>query len=693
MREYIFRKDAEELASEMINKASKLNAFWKSAGILAKARRSYMSFYNQYFRGSDGTRTVNVGEQGEFIGFSVNHLRNLLQHTMSLLMQSRLAFDVQALSTDIQARNACIIGSELLEQSFYEQRIDQAIRRCIELGLVMGTSFISCEWNPYHRLVGTDAENNLVYDGTPKVTTYTIFDIVMEPFFDDWNKHQYICLREIVNRWELAAIYPEKAKEIISQPVISDLQWYDPIYTKDEDHIFVFRCFHKESPAVPGGRYTVFAADGTVLEDGLNPYVDPKNPTPNGGIPIFCFRPSIKIASSYGHTIAFELMPIQESLNTLDSSIITNQNNFAVQSIAVPKQSGIVPNDIAGGARLLEYDFIEGAPGGGKPEPLQLCATPGEVFTYRNQLVTEMETISGINSVLRGQPQASLLSGAALAVVATQANVFNSNLEANYIALSEDLALFYLHLLRTFQKSEDMISLLGVGKSAEVRKFKGSDLSPIRKVKVSIGNPLSKTTAGKIEIADKLVNSQMITDPKEYLDIIRTGNLNRPLDFETAQKTYMLAENEQILRGEVPTVAALDNHPEHMKQHQVLLFNPDIRNDAKLRQIVEQHLMAHADQFEAMATGNPTFLALAIGAPIPMPVPDPMSGVGPQAQMPQPGEASGGGVSELSKSPAEAAPDTINQSQAVESKALQGLKNAEQQLLAADATTSGGKAP
>ena len=704
-KQYIFTQDAEALAAALLEKASKLNQFWKSNGLFAKARRAYLNYYNMYYRGTDGTRTVNVGEQGEFIAFSVNHLRNLVQHTMALLLQSRLAFDVQALSTDLNARNACIIGEELLEQSFSEQDVDQAIRRCVELGLVMGTSFMSVEWNAWDRLVGVDSSDRPIYTGTPTVNTFTMFDIVMEPFFDDWHKHQYICVREIKNRWEMSAIYPEKAKELEAQPVISDLQWYDPIYTKDEDHIFVFRAWHKESPALPGGRYTVFAADGTVLEDGPNPYVDPKHHTPGGGIPVFCFRPSIKIASSYGHSIIFELMPIQECLNTLDSAIMTNQNNFAVQNIAIPRQSGISQTDISGGSRILEYEVIEGVPGGGKPEALQLCATPAEVFNYRKMLANELETISGINSVLRGQPQASLLSGAALAVVATQANVFNSNLEASYISMVEGMARFYLYLLYRFQATSDMVSLLGPGKAAEVREFKGQDLEPIRKIRATIGNPLSKTTAGKIELAEKLLQSNQITAP-EYIDVIRTGNLDRPLDFETAQKTYMLSENESLLRGQQPTIAALDNHPDHMKTHQILLFNPDVRNDPVIRQNVENHLMQHADQFEAMATGNPTLLALAIGAPIPMPVPSPASGVGPGAQpapnpgmgqppMPPPPPA---GAPHIGKPPmskpskaGNAQPNDLTQAGTMTDKALEAIHGAEQRMVNADISIGGGR--
>ena len=50
-----------------------------------------------------------------------------------------------------------------------------------------------------------------------------------------------------------------------------------------------------------------------------------------------------------------------------------------------------------------------------------------------------METLSGVNSVARGNPEASLQSGTALAMVQSQALQFMSGLQQSYIQLIEDV--------------------------------------------------------------------------------------------------------------------------------------------------------------------------------------------------------------------------------------------------------------
>ena len=688
--EYLFHKNQEDLSAALVDKMKRLETFWRSSPILNRARRSYFCYYNQYFRGSDGTRTANVGEQGEMVGFSVNHLRNLLQHTMALVLQNRLSFDVQAEATDMEARNACLIGSELLDQGFYAQRIEHQIRSAVELGLIMGTSFLAAEWKPFVKLRGQDADGNPVYSGAPSIKSYTMFEVALEPFKDNFDEQLWVVLRDVKNRYEVSAVYPEFKDKIEDQPPLHELSSIDPMYTSNEDHLALYRAYHRESPSLPGGRYTVFLQDGTVLEDGPNPYVSPDFQTPNGGIPVFCFRPSMKYMSAYGHTIAYELMQSQEILNMLDSSIASNQNAFGVQNIIAVRGSGVKDTDLSGGLKLVEYDYQEGVPNGGAPAVMQLCATPQEIFQYRQSVIGDMEVLSGINSVIRGNPQASLLSGAALAVVATQANVFSSNFEAAYIGLVEDVALWYLYLLARFQTEEDMIALVGAGKMNEVRKFKGVNLLPIRKVKVTVGNPLAKTTAGRMELADKLVSTQMLKDPNDYLDVVRTGNINRPLDEATAQKSYIMAENEQMLRGEVPIVAALDNPQMHMTAHQILLWNPEVRNTPKLRAAVEQHLTDHLNQFEQMATGNPMMMALAMGLPIPMPVPAPDTGIGPNATAPA-APPNGAPTSAIPESDAKAMANqpsaSSNLEPTMQNKAVEAMDNAKRSMLTAEGGT------
>ena len=658
---YFFHQSAEELAQELLRRQKKTVTTYMHSGVLNRARRMYNAYYGRYFRGTDGSMLGKAGEQSELVTLSANHLRNIILHTMALLTTNKLSFDCQSEATDVDARNACLLGNSLVDQLFYDDRIEEQVLRTVELGLIMGTAFLSVMWDPTVKLIGKDEQGNPVYSGKPRVRSHSIFDVLQEPFIDNEKDHNWRCLREMVSRWELIAMFPDKEQEIKDLPRITDIQWYDPTYTQDDDHVFLYRAFHRETPALPGGRMTWFCENDVILLDNNSPYVHPTSQSPNGGMPIFSFRPATHYGTAYGHSIIMDMAPLQEALNILDSSILTNQDNFAVQNIIVCKESNISSTDLSGGNKLIEYNVVSDAPNAGKPEVLQLCATPAEVFNYRKELIQNLEILSGINAVLRGQPQASLISGTALALVATQANSFNSVLEANYTRFAEDVAHFLLFIISRFQTTEELVALVGKGKSNEIRRFKGEQLNPIRKVKVILGNPLARTTAGKVEIAEMLTKNQIIKTPAAVLEAIQTGNITQELDNTTAEISYIKFENEALLRGENPPVIGSDTHPQHILEHRTLTFNPDVRADANLIGTVLKHIQDHIDQQETMAIGNPMLLNLVMGAPMPLPTPAPDTRIGPaQAPVPVGGQAAADGMPEEQQGPS-AQPGTASE--------------------------------
>lgn len=671
-KQYAFLQPAEELSSWILNKSRSLHR-GNFSRLVDVARRSYNSYYNRTWS-SDGSTIINTGEQGEYTALGINHFRNLLTHTQSLLTQTRLTFDTMALANDLSGRSACIIGNQVLEHALADHNLEGEFHRALELGLIMGTSFMTVEWNPMVRLVDVASTGELAYAGAPKVRVYSIFDMIWETWKDDHADCNWMCIRDMVNKWDLARVYSEHEDDIISAPQVKDLQRFEPFYDMQEDDtIFVYRCYHKETPAIPGGRYTVFLEGGEVLEDGTNPYIHPTQPSPNGGIPIFAFRPAIQYGNAYGYSVAFDLMPLQQALNTIESMILTNQETYGIQHIAAPREAGFNQTDLTGGSKLIEYNLVEGAPNGGQPIPLNLTATPPELFKHREEILREMELLSGISSVQRGQPQASLLSAAAVALVAVQAHSFNSKLEANYVRFCEEVAHFYLYTISRFQRTDELVALVGKGKSNEIKQFKGEDLAPVRKVKVSVGNALAKTLAGRVEIAEKLLSNQIIKSAGEYLEVLQTGNLQPALDKATAQSAYISYENEMMLSGQLPKVEALDNHPDHMTSHHVLTFQPGVRSNPRLLQLIQQHIWAHMDQMEAMSMGNPMATALALGLPIPMPVPAPDTGIGPNAMQPAP-EGTASQPPQLSGAIQN---DMI-------SKSVQAMDNAKQKLIEAE---------
>ena len=646
---YLFLDSADELAAELKRKFDKLNSYGSTSGMHRKWRSAYNAYYSNYFRDNVGLGTA--GEQGEFATLHVNHLRNIIRHIHNNVTQNKLAFDSLAINSDVQSRNAALISNDALDYFFYEKRFEVQTKAALELSLVFGTAFLFTGWEPNQEIYGMDGEGQPVYKGGPRFTPFSPYDVIIDPTKDDYSRQNWVVTREIENKWDLMAVHAHLADDIERLPKISSLQYFLPHWEHDEDSVWVYRAYHKSTPALPKGRYTTFCENGLILDDADNPY---------GTLPVFCIRPEVKYGGAYGHATIFDLLPAQEAHNLLHSTIISNQRAFGTQNVVVFNQSNINQADVAGQLNIIGVDLLEGAPNGGLPQALSLCATPPEVFNYSNDIVSQMEMVSGVNSAARGAPPSNLTSGTAIALVATAANTFNSPVEAAYVRLCEESSSFLIKILQKFMGYEELIAVSGKNNTYAVTSFKGEDLQQIQRVRIHVGNPISKTLSGKVMVADNLLQNQQIKSTAQYLEVLETGSLKPILEHNTAQEVYIKEENDRLVKGNLVQMLAYDNHVMHIQEHLVMTFRPDVRDNQAVLSNVLQHIQDHRDQFDVMSMTNPQGLAIALGQPIQVAppqgpvessVPPPPGSAGSPAMAPSPAAEGGQNVETAVQSP------------------------------------------
>jgi hypothetical protein len=219
--------------------------------------------------------------------------------------------------------------------------------------------------------------------------------------------------------------------------------------------------------------------------------------------------------------MAYDLAPIQDAINSLYSVVVTNQSSFGVQNILIPKGCDLTPSQIMDGLNLITYDAQFG-----KPESMNLTNTPAEIFNFISRLESIMETISGVNSVARGNPEPSLKSGSALALVQSMAIQFISGLQQSYTNLLEGVGVGLINILKSNATTPRMIEISGKKNRSYTKEFINTDLSNINRVVVDVGNPLSRTSSGRVQMAENLL--QYMPDkinPMQYLNVINTGQL------------------------------------------------------------------------------------------------------------------------------------------------------------------------
>lgn len=243
-----------------------------------------------------------------------------------------------------------------------------------------------------------------------------------------------------------------------------------------------------------------------------------------------------------------------------------------------------------------------------------------------DRIIKDMETISGVNAVVRGTSPSGTTSGAALALLQNQSISYMSGTQESYVKLVSDVGTATLRLMRDFAMAPRIISI--VGKNAGgMESFTGEDLSNVDRVVAELGNPMARTAAGRVELAAQLIQSGFIKSPDEYLMVVETGNLDALTEGSVKPLQFIREENEAMLKGEQVQAIVTDNHRQHILEHVSILNSNEMRQDPVLSANVLNHVQAHINYLQDPMVAN---LHMLLGQQ-PMQAPQPPAALLPMA--------------------------------------------------------------
>lgn len=632
---YFAADEAKNTVDALTEKARSWFTGISDSTYLDKIERSWRAYYGDYYDSNNSHEISFGGESGEIVQLAVNHFRNLAEHIHGMVTGSRPALQCRAINTDKKSLIQAKLGNGLLDYYMREMRLEEVLNDAVEYAIILGSGYVKLEWNstkgkvydiiePDPKSIAgqneegepIDEEGNVlegfpIYEGDIEFSLVSPYDIIFDSTKPYFSKNDWVVIRTNKNRFDLAAKYPELADEILDIDTVDKMQKgmeKSPYEAQNEtDDIFIYEFFHKRTESMPNGRYMLYVNNEIILEDTIMPY---------RSLPVYRITPSNIIGTPYGYTNMFDLLPLQEMLNSMYSTAATNINAFGVQSILAPREAGIEMEQIGSGMQFVKYNALNG---GAKPEPMQLTATSPEVYQMMQLLVQGMETLSGVNSVARGNPDAALRSGNALALVQAQALQFVNKLENSYVRLIEDVGTGVINLLKDFASVPRTIAISGVNNATEMRDFKSDDIKSINRVVVDRGNALMNSTAGRAQVAENLLQMGLITDVNDYLMVLNTGNLNIATDSKIDNSILIISENEAMIKGERQQAIWSEKHSQHIMKHMELLNDAELKKDERLVQIVLEHVQEHVN---LLRTTDPSLLQLNGETPLP-PAPAP----------------------------------------------------------------------
>lgn len=608
----------EDLILCLMEKLRKHKSTRRSSLYWERVLRNLAYVHGQFFQAGADEIDMELkvgGPQGELLHFATNQFRNLLEHYFQLAARDKLELKSRATNSDDQSLASAKIGDGVLDYYKREKNLEDYLRAAAWHSLIFARGFVLHEWDlsvgEPDQLTGQPI-GDLVYRNP----------LVNEVCWNDqrpWEESQWAIVKVYQNKWDLASQFPEYEEAIISvqEEENERLNLYRSQQEINKDDLIpVYKFFHKRTQAIPKGRFTLFVKDQHLTDSEL-PYKD---------IPISTISPGEWVGQGTGWTPAFSLQGPQEMLNGELTSIATNHSTCATQKIWVPEGAEKVKTILAkGGVQIFS--------GAAKPEPLPMLAPQADLWNFAKYLDQTMGLLLGISGSTRGEPPTGVTAGNAMALLDAKSVQFATAFVRAYGRLGEDVATATIRTLRQYGTNERIITIIGKTNQPEQQKFTGTDLQYVDRVVVDSVNAMSKTTAGKEAIAEKLIQMGAVQNPKQLLTVYETGNLEPLLRSDDAQRNVINEENEALQRGEQVSAIRIDNHVMHIKEHHSVLGSKNTRSNPRVLQFVLAHIMEH-EQLLMLPDVQRTMAAL--GYPVPPQFTMPVGPMGlPMAAPPQ----------------------------------------------------------
>ena len=594
--EYWARAPKAEIANEIMGKWIDHHDWLSSSGLKNVIQDCYNAFYSFEKGGFGITKSVD----GSSANIKVQHLKSLVQRVHSIVTQAKLAYQPKAINSDAASQITSDFAKGLLEYYGDEKDMTRVVSDMVEMGLICLDSYIYAPWD-YNQ--GEQLRPGY-FTGDQEFCVFTRFDVASHP---KMKVSPYYIVRELKNKYDLAAQYPKFKDQILSASAATrDQNQYliSPLDTNslDDDLVETFTLIHRKTLSLPKGRQTVIC-NSEVVEDSALVYRE---------FPVIHFQPGKMQNTTIGDSPITSLISIQEGIDALYSSVVSNNLQYSKTNIWSP--SAVQVEALSEG-----YNNIISAQ---KPEPLQLVASSPETYKLIDTLQGQQQLLSGVNDTARGAPEASLKSGNSLALMLSVAVQFADDTQKAYSAAAGKVASIVIANLQQFAQEERVAYIGGTSKKSVVRTFTGKDLEGVKRIQCELSNPLTQNIAGRYELVQQWQQYGVLRDPKKIVEFMRTGQMESLTEDDFKDSMLIRLENEKMLKGEQPTVMVTDMHPQHILEHKSLANDPEARENPVLMEALNAHILEHINQAKNM---DPDLMAI-LGVP-------PL----PSMQAPQPG--------------------------------------------------------
>lgn len=609
--------DSKKAVGEVVNRIRDFRDNLQSTNRLNSMRRNWNAYVGMGPNG-DKARTIQFGgARGEILEINPNQFAALLNQVVVLTTSSKPAVKCIAATNDYKATADCIVGDSVLEHYDRELDTDEHESQVVRDMLLLSEAWSILDWDTtLGRDLMRDENGRVKKEGDLAQYNLTAADVGYDHTTSD-TQRTWVAWRRPVSKWELAAQYPLMRDKILAESdreTIFDgnqgFTWRNATYRGNaQDTVWLWEVRHRPTMACPNGRLIKFLSDDCVLFDTISTSADGQ--VSDFGYPfgadLYAFRVVPEKLSGTGepHTLFFDLLSLQEGLDLAATIMATVVNAGGMQNWLVPVNANVTPEQMQPGVNFIKY-------GGDKaPELSEQMAISPAVSEWADRCIDWMRQRSAVNDVVMGETKSGMPAQMA-ALMRAEAIEYHSAGQRAYERFIQAHRSAQIALLQKYATSERVARIVGKGSKWAVTQWSADKLASIDSVQVESVSAASRSYAGRLALADRLLDKGLVEDAQQYVSTIETGRVDPIMRYAVENKARIQAERELLMRGvglppllEDPVTGKpavslnglplfadtqgefvrplkCDSHDTDIREYQAVLANPGARSDQKV---------------------------------------------------------------------------------------------------------------
>lgn len=482
--------------------------------------------------------------------FRIPHIHDIVETRVSQMTRLQPKVEVMPANQEFSDRGAAKVAKAMIDYIFLQQALDDRMIDIHRNTSILGEAFLFINYNQeigdYKAEYVAAQEAGIEY---PKNLPKRMGDVEYELEYpwrvllqvtDKFEKCEYYFRYKIIPTDEVIENYPEKAEKLGKKHnqgvTIFDINNLEPRLV--ENHTVVWEFWHKRTEFVEDGYFAKFT-DDCMLETGPYPFTmdefnferltDVDLPGDNRGVSKFEFA-----------------LPMQRLYDDLTTLIGKNIYMTAHTKMAVPK--GSVKIDALGNDNtIVQYT------GPQAPTTMNVQPNAPEVYSFRENIKNEMQTIMGSHGISRGEIPKGITAASALTFLNELESERQSSGIAKHANFIKGVARKTMAIAADFYEADEerMVRIVGKNKAPLLKHFDAAVFSRPYDITFESSSGFPETKAAQMQRTQEAMqyNPTLMT-PQEWQYALNIGGHEKMVSIATEAIQAAESEVEDILAGE-----------------------------------------------------------------------------------------------------------------------------------------------